>query len=717
MRSHLGWIRLAAVSAVLVGGPHAIAQVAPYRPLPQPPTTPVAGASQQQVTAPQRQQIAPQQQAAAAAGQAAYAPYYPQVPQQTVAPRQSIAPQQSVATPYRAPATTPYPRVATAYPHVASTNSPAADGSSPTAYPQSPTDYSATANPYSPTANPYAPNANPYAAAANPYTASANPYSPTAGPYSPSTYPQAPTALPPAYAPAGYPQTADRYSPFYSTVAQESDAAPPVDQGDQLPPPAAPVPTFNGAPTSAEPLQGTTNGVANGHDMRGGVNGTNGAMTPLTDTKGYSIPGHSAAACEEDASWSSGISGYFDNPNHDAQWFGGIYWLFMNRDDAEFRRLAAQFDTPAGYPYYPTADTTALSTSHADYDYRSGVEIRFGSSFATGGGDACQSACGSPYGYSYGCNNCNVQQYAWELGYWFLDDDVNTAQVIDSIPNDTNRIYGMMNFAGLLYNGEPVNLWYDYQVPVEDPTGPPPWGSGTLVRVLAQRVRTNFQAHNLELNFFRLPMFGAGCGTTGAGDCAPACGSPFSMTTLCGLRYMRLDDDFQYATMWAIDDGTGTLTPPAYTPWDGVGELYYDVNVDNHLAGFQLGANMNYGISCKWNVFWNTNFGLYNNHIDMYQRVYGDLGPATWAQSGEDAVVRAKKDDVAFVGEMLLGTSYQFTCNWRGTLAYRAVALSGVALSVDQIPQDFANEAQVALIDSNGSLVIHGLQIGAECRY
>jgi hypothetical protein len=33
------------------------------------------------------------------------------------------------------------------------------------------------------------------------------------------------------------------------------------------------------------------------------------------------------------------------------------------------------------------------------------------------------------------------------------------------------------------------------------------------------------------------------------------------------------------------------------------------------------------------------------------------------------------------------------------------------------MPEDFSNEAHVALIDSNGSLIIHGVQAGVECRY
>ena len=47
----------------------------------------------------------------------------------------------------------------------------------------------------------------------------------------------------------------------------------------------------------------------------------------------------------------------------------------------------------------------------------------------------------------------------------------------------------------------------------------------------------------------------------------------------------------------------------------------------------------------------------------------------------------------------------------------RAMAISGVALSVDQIPQDFSNSEQTGLIDSDGSIIIHGIQAGVECRY
>src|SRR5262245_7401869 len=255
-------------------------------------------------------------------------------------------------------------------------------------------------------------------------------------------------------------------------------------------------------------------------------------------------------------------------------------------------------------------------------------------------------------------------------------------------------MYGMKNMSGLWYNGRPVNDYYDYEVPVEDPN---PFVPGVNdIRLLAQRVRASFSAQNVELNLLRLPVCGGS--TCGGCDDGSACGSGFAMTTLCGVRFFRLDDDFEYATMWAIDDGTGTLTPPAYTPWDGSGELFYDIEVDNLLTGFQLGANMCYSVTGSFNLFWNSNFGLYNNHITSTQRVFGEFGDSTF-QNGESAWIRAHKDDLSFAGEMMVGGTYDFSCHCRGIVAYRALAITDVALSVDQMPEDFSNRSDVALVD------------------
>ena len=79
----------------------------------------------------------------------------------------------------------------------------------------------------------------------------------------------------------------------------------------------------------------------------------------------------------------------------------------------------------------------------------------------------------------------------------------------------------MVNFAGLEYDRDgagatyaynPVNNYFDYQMPIEDPSLP----ATNAVRVLAQRVRNSFSAQNVEVNFIRFPI----CNTfRGSGFC------------------------------------------------------------------------------------------------------------------------------------------------------------------------------------------------------
>ena len=53
----------------------------------------------------------------------------------------------------------------------------------------------------------------------------------------------------------------------------------------------------------------------------------------------------------------------------------------------------------------------------------------------------------------------------------------------------------------------------------------------------------------------------------------------------------------------------------------------------------------------------------------------------------------------------------------RGILAYRALGISGIAQAPDQIKPEYTNWADTARINSDGSMLIHGIQAGFECNY
>jgi hypothetical protein len=182
---------------------------------------------------------------------------------------------------------------------------------------------------------------------------------------------------------------------------------------------------------------------------------------------------------------------------------------------------------------------------------------------------------------------------------------------------------------------------------------------------------------------------------------------------------MRMDDDFfnavQFSDPGAVGGADGGYD--GFYAGDAETELFHEINVDNKLVGFQMGANVDYMCTSCWSLFAYSNFGVYNNHMSQYQRVFENgAGEIRFVNDGGDASVRSTKDDIAFLGELRAGMGYQVSCNCRITAAWRAVAISGAALSVNQI-RPFDNQEIVSRIDSQGALIMHGLQVGSEFNF
>jgi hypothetical protein len=324
-----------------------------------------------------------------------------------------------------------------------------------------------------------------------------------------------------------------------------------------------------------------------------------------------------------------------------------------------------------------------------------------------------------------------MTQYAWEVAWWGLDRDVNDYTRVDDLPA-TSHMYGMQNFAGVEYNKgnlgtwRPANDYYNYDMPI-DAAHSPPYAANAEV-VLAQRVYTNFSCQNIELNIMRFPCCdsgsscnsGCGCGgaydTCGCNSGCTSCQAPSSCFTMygsCGVRYFRTDDDFSYDTEAATFDGTTyDKTMPT-----GVFDLCYDINIDNNLIGPQLGWTTDYCVCCRWNFFMNSTMGIFGNHIDQTQRLWSPNGDVRFQQSQGAVDIHNHRDDIAFLGELRAGCSYDINCHWRAVAAYRAVAMTGVATAFGQIPDNFTNADEVGHINTDNSLVIHGIQTGVECRY
>ena len=211
-------------------------------------------------------------------------------------------------------------------------------------------------------------------------------------------------------------------------------------------------------------------------------------------------------------------------------------------------------------PIRTTRPATTTVLVQSDHDFREGVEVRFGSTFTIGDScDTCDTAAtpAATTAATAASRACTADVYAWEVAWWGLDDDANDMTYVDQA---TTGLYGMKNFAGLAYDRDGDGAGIDDSRSTAT--------TGTSCRfplprreVLAQRVRTNFKAQNLELNIIRFPVCDMACGGCNSGcdsgcntGCDP-CGceaavrpDAFSMYGSCGVRYFRADDDFMYAT-------------------------------------------------------------------------------------------------------------------------------------------------------------------------
>jgi hypothetical protein len=79
--------------------------------------------------------------------------------------------------------------------------------------------------------------------------------------------------------------------------------------------------------------------------------------------------------------------------------------------------------------------------------------------------------------------------------------------------------------------------------------------------------------------------------------------------------------------------------------------------------------------------------------------------------------ITAHKDDVATLAELQAGIACALSPTWRLRGDYRVIGISGVALPSNQIYQDLRGVQDVALLATNGDLILHGVFVGVERTY
>ena len=206
------------------------------------------------------------------------------------------------------------------------------------------------------------------------------------------------------------------------------------------------------------------------------------------------------------------------------------------------------------------------------------------------------------------------------------------------------------------------------------------------------RIWRDDEIHNVEINFLQEEMVS---------------NNMTQVTWLAGFRFFRFDESLVFGSV----AGANAVNPGAeFGNNGGEDEAYLDIRCENNLIGFQIGLRGDYFITDNFGLFALPKLGLYANEINSRARLYSGDGVEAFD-------IRSNENDFTMLASIDLGIEYQISSGWKAYAAYRAVAVSGIALSDDQFPAFIAAADELADIDTNGDLLLHGAVLGLEYRY
>jgi hypothetical protein len=351
------------------------------------------------------------------------------------------------------------------------------------------------------------------------------------------------------------------------------------------------------------------------------------------------------------------------------QWFGCAGALMLDRDDENHRFYSYDGNDEA---------YQLLDSQETNFDWSGGVEVHLGRM------DACS---------GQGC----------ELVYWGLFPSDGYAYAYPSqVSGDLN---GIFNFDQLDYNGQTADNY------VND--------------AAVHRLYRNTELHNVEWNcIWNLSNCNVGgsccvtnnsaygndccCGPCDHGGCP--CRPRCKFQALAGFRYLRFEDNLEFGS------------DPSDTQFTGeVDELYYDIDCDNDLFGMQFGGVGERPLGgSAWSVTFGAKAGIFLNDADAYSTIGGAAGLATINNGPNNGVawnVESHDDAAATIAELNAGIAVSVSPTWRLRGDYRVIGVSGVALPTNQIYQDLRGIQDVALISTNGEVILQGVFVGAERVY
>ena len=190
------------------------------------------------------------------------------------------------------------------------------------------------------------------------------------------------------------------------------------------------------------------------------------------------------------------------------------------------------------------------------------------------------------------------------------------------------------------------------------------------------------------------------------GPLVRSCSGRVRVATSHGLRWFQMEDEFQFA---GNIDGTA-----GYQATD----MYYDVDVDNNLLGYQFGSRLTYCLTERINLGISGKFGIYGNDVEMRQRIGTSTIDAYRTGTATDVINTHTSDTaLATLGELDLGVGCRLNNAWTVRGGYRLLGATGVATSVDALNQEYRPQSSFGQVYADDSILLHGGYVGFDFNW
>lgn len=173
----------------------------------------------------------------------------------------------------------------------------------------------------------------------------------------------------------------------------------------------------------------------------------------------------------------------------------------------------------------------------------------------------------------------------------------------------------------------------------------------------------------------------------------------YEASFLVGVRYMEIDESFNYLTQSSLPTPTGASNA-------------LSIGTSNQLIGGQIGLLSQFLMQPGCWIDFGVKGGIFQNGVDL-SRSYRSEADSVTAVTGSDSVNRT-----SFIGDLSLQFNYQFAPSWTFYGGYNAMWVTGIAVAAE----NFESDTSILLLgpthaDHSGQMLYHGPNIGLVLAY